>query len=329
MLIRILSAIVFFTVIVSDSYSQRKHSEGELNEMLKTYAFHLGQSKLLKKIIKDYPSLKVEATEIQNLWNLKFGPAVENIVAELKYCIGDKLSEYETEIIVNLILIDDSQMTLSDARNALIKVESRVNGDIPSPFLETLLSFHPIYINSPNEEFNDGFVDGYFSSESEKSEGLNIKFKYPKSWKPEDGDRPHVIQKFTSNNGHGLEMALLMIEKVDSTITESDIDLLLSEGFLKYYLPDSATMLAYETGLYMSGIKACSVTSYQALPQMQLVVAMIIKTYILYFKDYKISVMFSVGAEEGKDSDLSSRFEKFNPLFWKMANYLTIMSRYE
>jgi hypothetical protein len=329
MMIRILTLIVFINLIISDSYSQRKHSEAELNEMLQTYSFHIGQSLSLKKIVNVHPSLKVEATELQNLWNMKFGPAIENIAAELKSSIGDKFGDFESEIIVRLSLLDYSQMTLNDAKNFLTKVESRVKGDIPSPFLETILSFHPRYIKSPKEEFNDGFVGEYFSSESKKSEGLNLKFKYPQSWKHEEGDRPHVIQKFTSNNGHGFEMALLMIEKVDSIMSENDIDLLLSESCLRFQLPDSARMLSHETGLYMSGIKASSITFYQNQPQMQLITAMIIKTYFLYFKNYKIAVMFSIGAEEGKESDLQSRFEKFNPLFWEMANYLTVLSRYE
>ncbi|MBN2827735.1 MAG: hypothetical protein JXQ26_07080 [Tissierellales bacterium] len=297
--------------------------------MLQTYVFHIGQYIAIRKISKNYPTLKVEATELQNLWKMKFGAAVENLAAELRYNIGDKLGDYETEIIIELSLTDDSLMTLNDAQNALLKFESRVNGDIPSPFLETLLSFHPKYINNPEAEFNDDFVGEYLSSESEKSDGINIKFKYPKSWKHEEGDRPHVIQKFTSNNGLGLEMALLMIEKVDTTMTESDIDLLLSESFLKYQLPDSAKMLSYETGLTLSGIKASSITYYQIIPQMQFIVATITKSYFLFYKNYKVSVIFAVGAEKGRESDLSSRYEKFYPLFWKMANYLTIMSRYE
>lgn len=51
-----------------------------------------------------------------------------------------------------------------------------------------------------NYELSDYVQNGlkYFSKDHPKSQGLNIEIKYPKNWKKEEGNRPHIVQKFTN-----------------------------------------------------------------------------------------------------------------------------------
>jgi len=324
---RILIIIGLF--IYSFTYSQSEYSETELNNMVKTYSFYLGQLTTINEIMENHPAYKLQAKSAQDLWNLKFRSSIENIISELKNSLGDKYKELEDELLLNMSLVDFSEVTNDDIEYTIETIKQRATGDMPSPFLETLLSFNPTYQKSPEKEMIDGFINEYFTKESEKSDGINIKIKYPKSWKADNGDRPHVIQKFTSDNGHGLEGALIMIIKTKENLSKSDIDILLSKEGMEYQLPEKSKILDVNTGLTIDNYPAASITFYHEQSRMNLKIGMIIETYFIYYKDYQISVMFNTGSTVDNYDDSLKRFEIYKKLFFRIANNLVILSQYE
>lgn len=321
--------IIIFSILSFYGLTQNKYSERELDEMVRTYSFYLGQKFSVDKIVEKFPSLRPEITEAQNLWSVQFKSSVENINKELIINLGTKFDELEKALYSNLLSQDFSSLSISDSKDYIDIIRYRTQGNIPSPFLETLLSFKPSYQKSPEKEYLDGFIDEYYTKESLKSQGLNLKIKYPKSWLAKNGDRPHVLKKMTSNNGHGLVGVLIGIAETNEIPTESDINLLLSEDGMKYQLPENFKVISTKTGLTIDNFKAASITYYFEKEQMDIKLGIIMETYMLYYNNFQISLVFSVGSTSDNYTDIANRYEINKKLFWHIANDIVIISQYE
>lgn len=47
-----------------------------------------------------------------------------------------------------------------------------------------------------------------------KAKGVDFQVRYPASWRPAEGERPNIIQKFVSENGRGLESIMLVVKDI-------------------------------------------------------------------------------------------------------------------
>lgn len=321
--------ILFCIFIYGASYSQSEYSETELNKMLKTYSFYLGQLKTINEIEKNHTSYKQEAKIAQDLWNVKFRSSIENITSELNRILGEKFKKFKIDVFTELSLVDFSEVSNEDVKHSIHTIKQRAKGDMPSPFIETLLSFTPAYQESPEKEMRDGFTDEYYTSESTKSQGLNIKIKYPKSWKAEDGDRPHVVQKFTHFRGSEFGTALILITKLDESLSKNDITYLLSEEGLRYQIPKNSKVLSTNNNLTIDNIPAGKIAIYHEQQQMQFKLGMISDIYFMYYLDYQITFMCSVGSTIENYNITNNRYLNNKDLFRRMTNNLVILSQYE
>jgi hypothetical protein len=321
--------IIIGLFIYGFTYSQTEYSERELNDMSKTYSFYLGQQTTINEIMEKHPTYKLQAKAAQDLWNLKFRTSIENIISELKNSLSDKFEEFENELLLNMSLIDYSDVTNEDIEYTIETIKQRANGDIPSPFLETLLSFNPTYQKSPEIEMVDGYINEFYTKESEKSGGVNVKIKYPKSWKAENGDRPHVVQKFTHFRGYEFGSALLMITKMDEILSKSDIDYLLSDEGLRNQIPNSSKILSTNNKIIIDNIPTGEITIYYEQQQMSNKLGMISDIYIMYYLDNQITLMCTIGSTVDNYNKTYNRYLVNKKLFRKIANNLVILSQYE
>jgi hypothetical protein len=63
---------------------------------------------------------------------------------------------------------------------------------------------------APVREFIDGGRTTFSTNDHPKTKGVNFTIAYPNSWAAAEGDRPNIVQKFTSEAGRGLEMAVIV-----------------------------------------------------------------------------------------------------------------------
>ncbi len=320
--------LIALLVIHCTILSQTKYSNTEIDEMISTYSFYIGQLNTVDEIMTNHPEYKMKAKTAQDLWNRNFKSSVNNIISELELYIGDNFESFKSELQTKLNNVDYSDVTNDDIEYTINLINNRANGDMPSPFLETLLSFNPRYQANPEKEMIDGFFLEFFTNESAKSKGLDIKLKYPRSWKAENGDRPHVIQKFTSDNGHGLETALIMIMELKEGYSQSEINYLLTEEEVKKQLPENSKVIDIETDIFVGNVKATSITSYQIQQQMEFELGIFSKTYLLYYDNYQVVLMFSSGSISDQYDDIYNRYQANEKLFWRIANNLVILSKY-
>lgn len=197
----------------------------------RAFGFRYGQNHTLNRIRREYSGTRIasEARLGRLRFNSRFGDAydyIDNLFSQ----------KWRTEWVQAKNRIEEQSAPLlgkdsisrAEAKAFIDTVENRSQGHLPSPILETLLMFTPEYIERPANMFDDGFTKEYRTGGHTKSKGIDVGIQYPASWKAEEGRRPHIVQKFTSENGYGSTMALLLVrafpEEMPRNATESDFD---------------------------------------------------------------------------------------------------------
>lgn len=192
--------------------------------------------------------------------------------------------------------------------------------------------FNPLYEEKPHLEFSDGFIKTFYSKGHSKSKGINFKIKAPLSWANEEGERPNIITKFISENGNGFEMVTITIKNMsmlfDKELANQVIDeVVRTKSYDDFTLPSSTLIEAKK--VMFEGWSGLSLRSKIKRQRVDLVINQEALTYCIIYKDKLILINFSVGNLSIAQEDLEKRFEKFKPLFFKIANSFVIENEYK
>ena len=125
-------------------------------------------------------------------------------------------------------------------------------------FIITILStelFAQTSIQDDFKRYMEGSKVKFSTVGHPKAQGLNIQIDYPKSWIKKEGERPHIVQKFSSSGGGGIaKVAILNITPIpldlkgfsDKEIAEYLFDPKLVEG----QLPENSKLLTVKPTKY-------------------------------------------------------------------------------
>jgi hypothetical protein len=186
---------------------------------------------------------------------------------------------------------------------------------------------------SPVLEFLRKEKKNFTSEGHPKSKDIHLTMEYPGSWLAEEGNRPNVVQKFTSEGGKGLEIAVITIVRIpipaNTDITSADIDDALSVQSLKDMAPEGArTLVTRRTKIdnQPTGYAECVFTQERANKRL----LMYMQSYVIYYEGRLIIVQYQIGDIESAESLqlLETRRKAFAPLFDQMANSLIIHNQY-
>ena len=120
-----------------------KGSETEVKWLAAAYGYDLGMNKSIALLCAKFPSVKARLLAGKAGYDRRFGPAVENILRVLESHVPEwekvrtKLRSQVEE------LISAKNFSPETLEAAVCEVESRGNGKVDSPILETLLIYHP------------------------------------------------------------------------------------------------------------------------------------------------------------------------------------------
>lgn len=160
-----------------------------------------------------------------------------------------------------------------------------------------------------------------------KSKGLKIKIKFPCKWKQADGDRPHVVKKFSYDLGDGSSLNQnIVINQFPYTPSNAEINDMLSSQGLKE--------LVGKSGTFISGrkIKIDGIDCGEVKTQMvrETTVGTIYLYSIIYYLVYKDKlIVLTCGAGADNDSRAKEVFDNYNIIFKSFANSLVILSKWE
>lgn len=300
------------------------------SDLSRAYGFINGQRFSLNRIKKEYPDLGKYAQKAELEFQIAFGDAERNINAALQEILADRYSEYVAKMKDQLENTLSAQLLNRElAANFIAEVELRAKGSIPSPVLETLLTYQ--FKERPVEEVARGYSKVFRTKGHPKAKGVDFQIRYPSSWRPAEGERPNIIQKFVSENGRGLEMILLMVKDVPLPsgykVTKKELDEFFSDKELRGMVPTGARVISAKP-IILDGQKGGMVIFDQTVQRLDIT----LKIRNLYFVTVRgnkiIFVQCMVSTPPGKETEMQQRFNRIEPLSKWVGNSFVMQEQY-
>lgn len=318
--------------LVNLSYSQESDTAPTLSKfkrVCRAYGLLESQEYSLNKIVRKYPDLELEVLRARSLFNSTYGQSRKNIEAYLKETYPTEYVKFIHDVSVEIDRLSKTQEI--DREGALLflnTVEKHAKGDIESPILETLLSFQ--YQDHPEDEFLNKNIKTFKTKNHPKAKGTDWQINVPKSWYQKEGERPNIIQTFTSDFGDGYQMISLIV--LDLTLenggnpSEAMKAGLYSEKIIKAHLPkDSRFISSMKVTLdnYPGGMSIIerSVTRLDETSKLRII------EYSFHRKNKAYRLQCVIGGEPKDDLDIP--MQKFLPLFRLVANSLVENEQYK
>lgn len=160
-----------------------------------------------------------------------------------------------------------------------------------------------------------------------KSIGIKIKFSYPCSWKQEEGDRPHIVKKFTYNLGKGKSLIqTLTIKKMIGEPSKNEIAEMYTQKGLKEIASKVGTFVSGRK-LKLDGIDCGEIVIKMKRESPIATFYIYIIQYFLVYKDKVINLSFASGAIS--ENLARTTFATYKILFQALASNTVILSQWE
>jgi len=297
--------------------------------MAQAYGFVLGQEYSLSRIAKEFPELTGGVELARAQFGSTFPDIKTKLEKQLKQAMGEKPFQ-ETAASLRTKLretLGRQQITSDIAASFLGQVKARSKGEIESPVLEYLLAVK--YTANPVGEFADGFRQRYQTDGTGKSQGIKINLQLPRSWAGKDGERPHIVQKWVSENGTGLEIIHLDIRDGQGyNPTKKEMEEFVKSGEAKDSVPDGSKYvdsgnftLEKQTGYWLQmamPLERAGMMMYQDALM-----------YQFFFRGKAIGIMCQAGGPENEKPKVNEAFKRIRPLCQQVLNSLVLTQAYE
>lgn len=292
------------------------------------YGFILGQEYSLSRIAKEFPELSGGVELARAQFGSTFPDIKTKLETQFKKAMGEKLfQETATNLRTKLReTLGHQKITREIAANFLEQVKGRSKGEIESPVIEYLLAVK--YTANPVGEFADGFRQRYQTDGMGKSQGIKINLQLPRSWAGKDGERPHIVQKWVSENGTGLEMIHLDIRDGQGyNPTKKEMEEFVRSGEAKDSVPDGSKYvdsgnftLEKQTGYWLQmamPFERAGMKMYQDALM-----------YQFFFRGKAIGIMCQAGGPENEKPKVNEAFKRIRPLCQQVLNSLVLTQAY-
>jgi hypothetical protein len=329
----LLGFVIFFSSLIFPGIGSTSGDLEYIKEMSQTYGFCIGQQYSLKIIQDKFPNLKQKTQLSKYKFDDKFESSFVEIEKFLKLLFSEKWEGYKNELTSKIeSSVNPDKITKEDAISFLKLVETRATGDIETPVVQTLLSFHPLFKEKPEQEFLMSFKNTYRTKNHPKAKDLNIQIEYPKSWEPREGKRPHIVQFFRSQNGHGIVMMSLQInplpEEVTKNLSEEETANIFNDKSEIEAMAPKGSIVIESKPIIIDNQKGGLLVYEIKQQRLDLVHKMISQQYMtVYKKDF---IILNIGLRDttGNDEKLNKDYQKNKKLFWLIANSLIIQNQY-
>lgn len=301
-----------------------------ITEMSQAYGFKVGQDYSLEMIEKKYPDLKPQIQIAKLKFDKSFSKSIVTIDSILS-AEGNEWLKIKSQINDQIkSSINLNSYNYDQIKDFVQSVESRANGDIPVPIIGTLLTFNPTYLKNPTLEFTDGFKYRFSSKDNLKAKGVDFHLDLPQSWLAKEGNRPNIVQKFVSQNGHGLAIALILVLELPevNNISEEDVKELARSEESKEMLPKNSQFI--NSGFIKIDDLPGIYQEYK-IRQTQIDNEVLMHTinYNVYYKNKMISIQCSVGSTSEDENNTDAVFLKYKELFKSIAGSLVVQSQWK
>ena len=292
------------------------------------YGFVVGQKMTLDRIARLYPDLAREALLARLAFERTFGDIPAKIEPMLKKAFGnDKYQKFHTDFELKLSgQLEREPLSRETAKAFLEEVRNRGEGDIYSPTLEFLFAIK--FSEFPAEEFTKGFRQKYRTDGSGKSRGVVVEMQLPRSWKGMEGYRPHIVRKWKSEAGTGMELIMLQVRETEGVyITRADVAEMIQYGEIKSLVPDGGVLGDYGM-VSMENLPGYFLDFSLLQERAGMAIYQKMRQYTFFYLDRMIAVQCSAGSLESEYESTEIQFEKIRPLCVQVFNSVVLREKY-
>ena len=247
---------------------------------------------------------------------------------QLKQALGEKLFQ-ETRATLQTKLkgtLDRQLITMEIAGNFLQQVKGRSKGEIESPVLEYLLAVK--YTANPVGEYSDRFRQRYETDGTGKSQGIKVNLQLPRSWLRKDGERPHIVQKWESENGTGLETIHLDIRDGQGyNPTKKEMEEFVRSGEVKGAVPDGSSYIA-SGNFTLEKQNGYWIQMSTSLDRAGMKIYQNALMYQFFFRGKAIGIMCQAAGSENEKSKIDDAFKRIQPLCQQVLNSVVLPQAY-
>lgn len=322
--------LVFLFNLLSGTLNatELNYNKTSMKGLARAYGFILGQDFSLSRIRTKYPELAHNILLVNSEFNSSF-PNIKSklrnqLISAMKQKLFNKIdNNLKKQLQVNL---GDQIITKEIAQIFLQQVKKRAEGNIESPTLEYLLLVK--YLSFPVNEFLEGYRQTFKTEGHKKAQGLKLVLQAPKSWKAKEGNRPHIVQKWVSANGTGLEMMHLDIRDVEGyTPSNKEIESFVSSGEVKDSIPNGAKYI--NSGVF-SLEKRKGYWVEMAMRQERAGFKLYNRSvmYQLFFRGKVIGFMCQASSPIDNQAVADETYKKIKPLCQQVLNSFVLLQAY-
>lgn len=303
-------------------------NQGNLSGLSEAYGFVLGQNLSLDRISREYPDLAREALLAKLAFERTFGDIHGQLNSKFIEFMGEeKFRDYRAQLAGQLKEMNRQQkITRAIAESFLEEVRKRSQGEIYSPTLEYLLAIR--YGNNPVLEYANGFRQRFHTDGEGKSLGVVIQMQLPKSWQEQAGNRPHIVRKWKSEAGTGMELIMLQVRATQGvSITRADVAEMMQPGEIASLVPDGGSLKDYGM-VSVEGLPGYFMDFDLLMERAGMAVYQKMRQYTFFYHDRMVAVQCSAGALESDHESVETQFEKIKPLCAQVFNSVVLPKEY-
>lgn len=168
----------------------------------------------------------------------------------------------------------------------------------------------------------------YKTDGSGKSMGLKMKFSVPCGWEQADGDRPHIVTKFSYTFSEGESIGeVISVNKMPATLSKKEINALYTKDGLKELSDGLGGTFISGRKLKIDGLD-CGELTFKMTRQHPVGEIYIYSLY--YYFIYKDKMIFlSFWTRSLEETTTKELFEKYKILFQGLAGHTIFLSQWE
>lgn len=323
--------LFFFIIINVIGQTTDNFKKPKYKRVAEAYGFIIAQEYSLNRIRNEFPQFEIKTLNAQISFNSTFGKSKEGLKKYLTEYLGEnEFKKYEEELIIEIKrVLHNQSLTEEIAVSFISEVENRAKGNIASTVLETILSIQ--FFDRPQDELIFGFATIFKTKGHVKSKNTDWQIKVPKSWKAEEGDRPNIIQKFTSDYGSGNKSIMLIVKEMPLPkgykITKKELIELYTEKEIKGMVPEGGKFISFTKMTFDNNIGAM-LEFEQIVDRLDFNIKMRAVLFMFVKGDKWYLLQCNVGSEK-VNSDLSLEMKKYIPLFKLVANTIVVNDQYK
>lgn len=294
----------------------------------KVYGYCLGQALTAERIQDEFPELDWPMKRATSLFHNGTRQACQETVEVLQAALGEKFVTLRatTGEQLNDLLISQP-ISRDQASQFVAEVERRAVWEIPSPFLEELLSV--TYRDEPVAELLAGHAQSFSTLDHPKSLGIDATIELPLSWGAAEGKRPHIIQKWVSQVGFGMSSVMLVADEINGiSITapmleqmvgiEDPLDFEGDGGFFR-----GASTFTHET------LPAITYNYDMRVQRAEFTASTRLKMHQIFLQDRVVNLMCQTAGPSEQQAAINAEFEAMEPLCQLALNSLVLNDVYK